>query len=34
MKFILKDGDMNEKRSFLDSLDSNFMIKNKKVYIK
>lgn len=34
MKFILKDGDINEKRNFLDSLDSNFMIKNKKVYIK
>ena len=34
VKFILKDGDMNGKRSFLESLDSNFIIKNKKVYIK
>ena len=34
VKFILKDGDMNEKRGFLESLDSNFIIKNKKVYIK
>jgi DNA invertase Pin-like site-specific DNA recombinase len=34
MKFILKDGDINEKREFLESLDSNFVIKNKKVSIK
>jgi hypothetical protein len=30
----LKDGDINEKREFLESLDSNFVIKNKKVSIK
>ena len=34
MKFILKDGDINEKRGFLESLKSNFIITNKKVSIK
>jgi hypothetical protein len=34
VKFILKDGDIAEKRNLLESLESNFVIKNKKVYIK
>ena len=33
VKFILKDGEMGEKRSLLESLESNFIIQNKKVYI-
>ena len=34
MKFVLKDGEIEEKRDLLESLDNDFMIKNKKVYIK
>ena len=34
MKFILKDGEIEEKRSLLESLDSSFLIKNKKVSLK
>jgi len=33
VKFILKDGDISEKRSILESLTSKITLKNKKVYI-